>query len=171
MKRTGFTLSFFVFLFAFGAASFAQTAPITAEANGITVSILVKGDNAEVTVNAPVAGWVAVGFDPSSRMKDADFKIGYVKDGVAYARDDFGVSNISHKEDAAIGGKNDLVSFSGTEKDGITSMTFVFPLASGDTNDATLNSGAIHTVILGASRSDSFTGLHSKVGKTTIKIP
>jgi len=171
MKKTHLILSLFAFLSVLSVPVFAQSAPITAEANGIAVSVLINGANAEVTVSAPVSGWVAVGFDPSSRMKDADFKIGYVKNGVAYARDDFGVSAIGHKEDVAIGGKNDLISFSGTEKDGVTSMTFVFPLASGDAKDTSLRSGATHTVILGTSRSDSFTGMHSKIGKTTIRIP
>ena len=171
MKKTSVILFVQFLLFATSVVTFAQTAPVTAEANGITVSVLVKGTNAEVTVSAAYKGWVAVGFDPSSRMKDADFKIGYVKDGVAYARDDFGVSAIGHKEDATIGGKNDLVSFSGTEKDGITTMTFVFPLASGDAKDTPLVSGKTHTVILGASRSDSFTGMHAKVGKVSITMP
>jgi hypothetical protein len=153
---------------AYGA--FAQSAPITAEANGIKVSIVVNGANAEVTVSAPANGWVAVGFNPTTRMKDANFLIGYVKDGVAYARDDFGVGPTGHQEDEKIGGKNDLLSFKGVEADGMTTMTFVIPRDSGDSKDSKLGPGT-HNIIVGMSGSDNFTGFHSKVGKTTITLP
>jgi hypothetical protein len=166
-SRICFTLAFFLTL---GAAAFAQTAPVTAESNGIKLSIVFKGDTAEITVGAPVTGWVAVGFDPSSMMKDANFLIGYVKNGAAVARDDFGVANTAHAEDAKIGGKNDLISFSGTEKDKYTTMTFVIPRDSGDSKDHPLSAGP-HTVILGASNSDSLTGIHNKIGKVNVVFP
>jgi hypothetical protein len=113
---------------------------------------------------------VAVGFDPSNKMKDAGIFIGYVKDGVAYARDDFGTSAMSHASDESVGGKSSIISFKGTENDGATTMTFVVPVDSGDPKDAKLSPGQ-HTVILAASNSDSFTGFHSKVGKTVITLP
>lgn len=150
--------------------AFSQSAPITAEANGIKVSIVVSADKAEVTVSAAAKGWVAVGFNPTTRMKDANFLIGYVKDGVAYARDDYGVGTGAHQDDEKIGGKNDLISFKGTEVDGVTTMTFVIPRDSGDSKDSKLGPGT-HNIIVGMSGSDNFTGFHSKVGKTTITLP
>lgn len=148
----------------------AQSAPIVAESNGIKVSIVIKGPNAEITVTAPYTGWVAVGFDPVRRMQGANMLIGYVKDGVAYARDDFGTGQVSHGADVSVGGKDNLLSFKGTETAGVTTITFVVPLDSGDSKDVPLTKGT-HQVILAASRSDSFTGMHSRVGKTTIVIP
>jgi hypothetical protein len=166
-SRIGFAL---ILIVAFVAAASAEEAPVVAEANGIKLSIVFKGDTAEITVSAHTKGWVAVGFDPTNKMKDANFLIGYVKDGTAVARDDFGTANTSHKPDVDIGGKNDLISFSGTEADGNTTMTFVIPRNSGDSKDHPLSPGT-HTVILGASGSDSFSGFHSKVGKTTVVFP
>jgi hypothetical protein len=96
--------------------------------------------------------------------------IGYVKDGVAYARDDFGTGTGSHADDEKVGGKNSIISFRGTEANGRTTMTFVVPVNSGDSKDSPLVPGK-HTVILAASNSDSFTGFHSKVGKTEIVLP
>ena len=147
-----------------------QVGPIVAEANGISFSLTIRGARAEVTVSAPVTGWVAVGFNPTSRMKDADFKIGYIKDGTVFARDDFGTGLITHGDDTRVGGTADLISFSGNEKDGRTTVTFIFPVDSKDTKDAVLTKGA-HTIILGSSNSDSFTGIHNKIGKATIAIP
>lgn len=148
----------------------AQAAPVSVEANRIQLSILVKGSNLEITVRAPATGWVAVGFNPSNKMKDADFLIGYVKDGKAFARDDFGTGTGSHAEDAKIGGRNDIVTFSGVEKDGFTEMTFVVPRDSGDAKDSKLLAGE-HSVILAYSRGDSFTAMHAAVAKAKIVLP
>lgn len=170
MARTRIIALAAIAAIASAAALWAQGAPVVAEQNDIRLSVLIKGDTAEVTVSAPGTGWVAVGFNPSSRMKDANFLIGYVKDGTAFARDDFGVSNTSHKADEELGGKNNLISFSGTEANGVTTMTFVVPRDSGDSKDSKLGPGQ-HTVILGYSNADNFTGFHKKVGKTTIVLP
>lgn len=151
-------------------AAAAQAAPVVVEANGIRLSVLVKGANLEVTVRAPTSGWVAVGFNPSNKMKDADFLIGYVKDGKAFARDDFGTGTGSHAEDAKIGGKDNLVSFSGVEKDGVTEVTFVVPRDSGDAKDSKLLAGE-HSVILAYSRGDSFAAGHAAVAKAKIVLP
>lgn len=162
-----------VFASAIGATATAQDAAapvVVAESNGIRLSIVFVGDTAEVTVASKVSGWVAVGFDPTNMMANANFLIGYVKDGTAVARDDFGVASTSHAPDVNVGGKNDLISFSGTEADGYTMMTFVIPRDSGDPKDHPLSAGK-HTVILGASSFDSFTAKHTKVGRATIVIP
>ncbi len=153
-----------------GVSLWAQGAPISAESNGIKVSIAIVGPNAEITVSAPYSGWVAVGFDPSRKMADANLLIGYVKDGVAYGRDDFGASQVSHKADKDLGGVDNLISVSGSETDGVTTITFVIPVNSGDSKDVALTKGR-HQVILAASRSDNFTGMHARIGKASILIP
>jgi len=148
----------------------AQSDIISVSAGGIQASFKIIGPNVMVTVTAPVTGWVAVGFDPSSMMKDADMKIGYVKDGVAYARDDYGNGMTSHNEDLKLGGTTNLVSFEGTEKDGVTTMIFVFPLDSGDPKDKPLTAGT-HTIILAASNADNYGMKHRMRGKATIALP
>jgi hypothetical protein len=172
MKRSLGSLLFLAAALFFQSMVFGQTqiGPIMAEANGISFSLTIRGDQAEVTVSAPVTGWVAVGFNPTSRMKDADFKIGYVKDGTVFARDDFGTGLISHGDDTRVGGTADLISSTGSEKVGRTTVTFIFPVDSKDIKDAVLTKGT-HTIILGSSNSDSFTGMHNKNGKATIAIP
>lgn len=170
MKRgTGIAIAFSAALFMVFPA-WTQEAPVVAEKNGVRLSVVVRGTEASITVSADVRGWVAVGFNPSNKMKDADMLIGYVKDGTAYARDDFGTGTGSHADDVKVGGKNSIISFSGSERDGKTTMTFVVPRNSGDPKDSPLTAGK-HVVILAASNSDSFTGFHSKVGKTEIVIP
>lgn len=163
-----------VFILAVGATIPAQEAaapgPIVAESNGIKLTIVFQGDTAEVTVEAKVRGWVAVGFDPTDRMAGANFLIGYVKDGVAMARDDFGVAPTAHAPDVNVGGTNNLISFSGTEIDGATSVTFVIPRDSGDSRDRPFKAGK-HQVILGASTADDFSSKHTKLGRATVVFP
>ncbi len=45
----------------------------------ITLEWKIDGPDLEVILTAPTRGWVPVGFDPSSLMKDANLIIGYVK--------------------------------------------------------------------------------------------
>ena len=49
-------------------------------------------------------------------------------------------------------------------------MTFVVPVNSGAPKDFKLTPGK-HTVILGYSNADNFTGFHSKTAKTEITLP
>ena len=56
----------------------------------------VVGPQLEVQVSAPTEGWVAVGFDPTRMMQDANFIVGYVQDGRVQIRDDYGSWLTSH---------------------------------------------------------------------------
>lgn len=87
-------------------AIFAQQT-ITGESRGINVSFTIQKDTVEITMSAAVTGWIAIGIDPTNKMKDADFKIAYIKDGMVFIRDDFGNSPIAHREDVELGGTSD----------------------------------------------------------------
>lgn len=170
MRNTFKLLLIFIALGAASVSASAADAPIIVVKNGIRLSVLLSGETAEITVRAPVSGWIAVGFDPSKKMKDADLLIGYIKDGKAFARDDFGTGQISHADDTKSGGKASILSYSGTEEGGFTTITFTVARDSGDPKDAKLLAG-IHKVILACSNSDNFTGIHAKRATTTIELP
>ena len=51
---------------------------------------MIDEENLNIQVTAQTTGWVAVGFDPSSKIKDANILIGYVAADGAFLRDDFG---------------------------------------------------------------------------------
>ncbi len=151
-------------------SSFGQEKTLMLEKNGIEFSATITSATAEISVSAPTLGWVAVGFDPSYRMKGADFLIGYIKDGKVYVRDDFGVSAIAHQDDTKLGGRANILSYSGTEADNRTTITFVIGLDSSDPYDSRLRPGR-HKLILGYSLSDSFTGMHHTVVSADLLIP
>jgi hypothetical protein len=155
---------------AIGGAAGLGAQTVSGEAGGIKVSIVLSAETAEITVSAPVSGWVAVGFDPSMLMKGADILIGYVKDGKAFARDDYGVGPTAHAEDASVGGTDNLLAFSGAETGGVTTMVYTISRKSPDAKDAPLGPGK-HTVILAAGAADNFSDKHRMRGKVILTLP
>lgn len=121
-----------------------------------------------VKLSAPTTGWVAVGFAPTTLMKDANLIIAYVADGEVYTSDEFGTALTSHKPDSELGGSDDVSNQEGSEKDGKTHVHFEIPLDSGDRYDKALESGKTYKIILAYGAADNFTTKHRKA--TTVKI-
>jgi len=122
----------------------------------------------EGIIAAPSDGWVSVGFNPSDMMKDANFIIGYVKDGEAFIRDDYGTRLTSHASDESEGGSSDVTLISGEEKEGWTILRFSLPLDSGDPLDGVIKTGDTTTLLLAYGGSDSFSGMHRQKAKKEI---
>lgn len=116
-----------------------------------------------ITASAPTTGWIAVGFDPSAAMKDANIVICYVIDDQLFISDDWGDGHISHSPDTELGGSDDATAIAGVERDGITEVTFSIPLDSSDDYDTVLLEGSSHKVILayGPDDADDFSGYHA----------
>ncbi len=129
----------------------------------------IDGDKLAVKMAAETDGWVGIGFNPSSKMKDANFVLGYVKKGKAKIKDEYGDSERSHKSDKKLGGSTDAVLVNGTEEGGITTIEFTLPLNSGDKNDGVIDPNGDTIVLLayGAGR-DSFKSKHKY--RSTIKV-
>lgn len=127
-----------------------------------TMSWNLNGDTAEITMSAPTTGWVAVGFEPSSAMKDANIIIGYIQDESVFISDDWGDGFISHSADTDLGGSDNVSVIGGYETDGTTEISFSIPLNSGDSYDKVLEEGRTYKVILafGPDDGDDFQGYH-----------
>ncbi len=141
-------------------------------ADGITVNWLFSGDSIAFEVTAPTTGWVSIGFDPSRVMKDADFIIGYVENGKAVVRDQFGNGTFSHTSDTEMGGSDDILEFDGSESGGKTTLSFTIPIDSGDQYDTVLTPGQEHTVLIayGPDGADNFTKKHSARAKVKVTL-
>ena len=135
----------------------------TASVDDVRLDWILEGSDITVTVSAPTDGWIAVGFEPAMAMKDADIIIGYVSEGEAFLRDDWGDGPTSHKPDVELGGTDDLTAVSGTESEGSTTLTFTIPLNSGDEYDRALAAGTTVKVILAYGRggADDYTSHHA----------
>lgn len=124
----------------------------------------------ECILQASSSGWLAVGFAPTSQMKDANFIIGYVNGGVGFIRDDFGDSNTSHAEDISAGGNSNVNLLASSENAGNTILHFRIPLTSGDSKDRDLVVGNSYPIIFAKGDEDDFESYHSGIGTGTIRI-
>lgn len=120
----------------------------------------IQGENIDIILSAPTAGWISVGFDPSKMMKDADILIGYVDNNEVFMRDDFGTGNTKHKADTDLGGTDDITINGGSESDGKTTLEFSIPLHSGDPNDRELEQKKEYKLIFAYGKKDDFTSYH-----------
>lgn len=101
-----------------------------------------------IKLAAKTTGWVGVGFNPSQAMKDADFVIGYVKNGQANVKEQIGSGLNSHMEKVKSGGKDNVTNISGKEENGMTEITFTLPLKSGDKFNTMIDPNGETTVLL-----------------------
>jgi hypothetical protein len=94
------------------------------------------------------AGWMAVGFEPSEWMKDADIILGSVEGGKVVVRDEYSTGNYGpHVEDTMLGGKDDILE-SGGSSDGIHMVIeFRRRLNTGDRFDKVLAPGGRVSII------------------------
>ncbi|MBN2616814.1 MAG: DOMON domain-containing protein [Spirochaetales bacterium] len=124
----------------------------------------------EFTVSAKTNGWVAIGFEPSKMMKDADMILFSVVDGKLVIEDHYGNGLTSHKKDEDLGGVSSVTGISGLEKDGITTGTFRIPLNSTDKFDKKLVAGNTYKLIVAYGKNDNMKTGHSYRGSTKITL-
>ena len=131
-----------------------------------------EGDILEMSITAPTTGWVSVGFEPETAMKNADIIIGYIENGEIFLRDDFGDGYTTHSSDEDLGGTDDVNIISGEEAAGITQISFSIPLGSDDEFDKFLESGKTFKVLLayGPDDADNYNGYHTWVETFEITI-
>ena len=146
-------------------------APFSITEGQMRFSWEIKGDTLEATMTAPTTSWVGVGFNPSRAMKDANYVLGYVKDGKPKVTDHFGKGLRQHAKDTKLGGKTNVTLISGEETATGTTITFAIPLDSGDAKDTKLDP-AKPTVLLMAygSGRDTFRSKHSWRGQVRVNL-
>lgn len=123
-----------------------------------------------IGIRAKTTGWVAVGIEPSSRMKDADMIFGFVKDGRATVSDQFSTGTYGpHSADTVLGGTDDILEFGGKEEGGYTIIEFKRALNTGDKYDNKLTKGAIK-IIWSYGLTDDLTIKHASRGYGEITL-
>ena len=179
MKKLLFTISL-ITIFAFSAAAggnkeetndggFAEPTlegytRVSDESMAFDFQWKVDGKNLNVQLAAPTTGWLAIGFDPTNKMADANILIGYVTDGSVFLRDDFGAGQVKHSPDTKLGGEEHFSDLEGNETGGITRIRFTIPLDSGDAFDKVLEQGRTYKVIYsyGPNGKDDFGSYHTQ---------
>jgi hypothetical protein len=123
--------------------------------------------NLYVGLVSPGTGWAGVGFSNRSGKPGSDIIIGAVSNGTVTIQDNYGVTKELHLVDRA----SSLLAIGGSETSGETTLEFVIPLASGDSQDVTLVLGQTVAVILAyQATKDSFTAEHTKYSQLQITL-
>lgn len=141
--------------------------------DGFTIQWRVEQENTlRLRLSAPTTGWVAVGFDPTLMMMDANFIIGYVQDGTGFLRDDFGTGVTTHQADTTLGGTHDATLIQASESGGRTELEFTIPMDSGDIYDTVLTRGATHVILLayGPDGAKDFTSPHQYAKAVALEL-
>ena len=149
-----------------------DTADFKEIAGPVNFAWALDGDTLHVKISAKTTGWVAVGFNPETAMKGANFILGAVNDQrQVLITDHFGTGYTSHKEDTTIGGTSDVSQVYGSEKEGVTEIGFSIPLDSGDMMDKPIHPEQQTTVLLAHSAAlDNFTARHKYRGKIVVNL-
>lgn len=129
--------------------------------DNIELSWIFIDNEIEFTYTAKTTGWLAIGFEPTQVMKNADIKIAYVDNGKLVIEDHFAHGFTSHKKDQDLGGEYNLTAIEGYEKGGKTTIIFRMPLISGDKYDASLEERGTYKVIFATGRKDNFRSIHN----------
>lgn len=113
-----------------------------------------------IKLKAKTEGWVAVGFNSTEGMKDANFIMGYVKDGKVTLSSQFGVSKILHKNNEELGDKDHFSNPAGTEKNGETEISFTIPYKTGSKLDRPIDKNSDTIVMLAYGQTDMLPQQH-----------
>lgn len=123
-----------------------------------------------ICMRAKTTGFVAVGIQPGSRMKDADMIFGFVKDGETTILDMFSTGDFGpHPPDMELGGTSDITEYGGSEEDGVTTIEFKRALDTGDKYDTPLSQGT-NKIIWSFGSSDEITRKHTNRGYGEIDL-
>ena len=109
-------------------------------------------------MEAKTNGWVAIGFDPTTRMKDADIVFGWVTSASEVEiRDCYSTGNYGpHPPDIELGGTDDIIAFNGTENTETTIIEFSRLLEPDDEYDNNIPKTGSFKIIWSFGRSDDF---------------
>jgi hypothetical protein len=112
-------------------------------------------------------GWLAVGFEPSFRMKDADMIFGWVTEREVIVLDLYSTGPYGpHPPDTELDGSNDIFEYGGKEGETNTVIEFKRKLNTGDVYDEPLSQGQTITIIWAMATSDSLNTQHNIVRGT-----
>ena len=121
----------------------------------------VDGDQIHIKLSGKTTSWVGIGFNPEKAMSGANIIIGAVKNGKFKVEDHFADRKTAHTKDEKLGGVNNVLNPYGVEVDGITTVSFTFPLDTGDKYDTPIPLNTFCKVMLAIGEGkDSFKTRH-----------
>jgi hypothetical protein len=132
----------------------------------------IVNDTIKIAMVAEASGIVAIGIEPTKRMKDADMIIGWrVDTGGFEVHDAWSVDETGpHPDDTAEGGTFDLLEYTAKESGGVTTVEFTRNLTTGDKYDKDFPKEGKVKIIWATSDDDDFSAYHGRRGTAIIDI-
>ena len=124
-----------------------------------------------IAMEVQTTGWVAIGIDPSVRMKNADMYFGWISsNGTVGMIDAFSIGDYGpHPPDIELGGQDNILAFNGSESDQTTIIEFERNIVTPDTEyDNTIPLVGEITIIWAYGTTDNFLDQHAPVSRGTI---
>ena len=123
--------------------------------------------NLYVGLISPGTGWLGVGFSHRAGKQGSNIILGAVADGSVTIQDSYGVTKELHLPDKT----SSILAYGGSEEAGQTTLEFVIPLASGDSQDTSLAPGdAVQVILAYQAVWDSFATQHTSYSMTQITL-
>ncbi|WP_297091659.1 DOMON domain-containing protein [Thermococcus sp.] len=120
------------------------------------------GEYLYMALKGQTTGWVAIGFEPTDKMKDADMVFGWVQEGNAVVIDAYSTGTYGpHPPDEKLGGSSDIIEYAGKEENGYTVIEFKRKLNTGDQYDKAFTPGQKVKFIFAMADADDFTTKHN----------
>ncbi|MFW6270511.1 MAG: DOMON domain-containing protein [Bacillota bacterium] len=120
-------------------------------------------DELYMVLESPGSGWLAVGFEPTNRMADAEIIIAGFENDSLLLEEHYGTGSTSHEKID----ETYIENYTGEKSEEISRAEFVIPL--GEDSRYDLTRGEEHTIILSYhDNSDNFIQRHTQ--RTTIEL-
>lgn len=131
-----------------------------------------EGNRVFMAIVAKTPGWVAIGFNPSTVMANADMVFGIVgNQGNAQTSDEWSSGIFGpHAPDVNQGGKSDILSFAGTRTGDTVVFEFSRLLDTGDKFDKAIPISGRFKIIWAYGPSLQLSAKHTKAGSATIQM-
>lgn len=131
----------------------------------------IEGDVIQIGLEAKARGMVAIGWEPTKRMMDADMIIGYREGSTFSLHDTISVGEIGpHPDDVAEGGTYDIMIYEVREVGGVTTIEFTRNLTTGDDQDNPIDPEGKVKFLWATSDTDDFATYHSRRGTAVIDM-
>jgi hypothetical protein len=142
--------------------------PNRIEKNGMVVTWQFEKDLIHFQMSAPTTGWVTIGFNESSTIKNAYLLMGRVLNGKTEVVEHFTLSPGKYKPITELGGKTMVNHISGQERAGTSTIKFSLPMGMLSKYQKQLIKDRKYHMIMAFSREDDFQ--HHSIMRTSVEV-
>ena len=136
--------------------------------NSMTVEWEIVGENMNITMEAPVKGWLAIGLNTKNQLTDTQLMIACVDgDGVS-AKDFLVLKPGDYRPMLLLGAKDCIQNLSGKEGASKTTISFSIPIKAVDEFHYSIKEGESMYFLMAYSQEDNF--YHHSIMRTSVKI-